>query len=252
MDLKFLYIQIKIMVKKCETCGKEMILQTVQKKGAKNYGDLIARHKNKKFCCSQCQKVWQKNVSWEDRVGVETADRLRKEASDRVSGEKNPSCNSEVAKKISETLKLFLKENPRFGEKNSFYQKHHSEELKTFLSKLYKNKKLSDETYLKILNSRKYGEEHHNWNGGTSFDPYDSRFNNKLKREIKELDKHLCCVCGKKTQKLSVHHIDYNKQNSIVDNLVSLCTKCHGKTNYNRTSWIKFFENYILSGRNAI
>jgi len=49
----------------------------------------------------------------------------------------------------------------------------------------------------------------------------------------------------KKTQKLSVHHIDYDKMNSNEKNLISLCVSCHGKTNINRKHWIIFFNGII-------
>lgn len=239
-------------IKKCEVCGKDMILKMVNKKNAKNYGELIAIHKNKKFCSKICQIEWQKKVKWEDRVGEEVADRIRKETSIRVSGEKNPSCNEDVAKKISESLKSYLKDNPRLGEDNPFFGKTHTEETKNFLSELFKDKKMSEEHYEKLMNTRRYGEDHHNWNGGSSFDPYDSNFNSKIKKEIKNLDNNRCSICGKHTQKLSIHHIDYCKKNSIEENLVSLCFECHGKTNFNRSSWIKFFENYISNKRKII
>jgi len=90
------------------------------------------------------------------------------------------------------------------------------------------------EQYIKLCENTPKGENHPNWNGGTSFLPYDKNFNKKLKIEIKKLDNYTCCVCDKKTQKLIIHHIDYNKLNSNKNNLVSLCTSCHGKTNYGR------------------
>ena len=39
-----------------------------------------------------------------------------------------------------------------------------------------------------------------------------------------------------------VHHIDYDKKNNDVDNLVTLCTPCHTKTNFNRDEWKKTFS----------
>ena len=40
---------------------------------------------------------------------------------------------------------------------------------------------------------------------------------------------------------LHLHHIDYNKQNSIKNNLVFLCNSCHSKTNYNR----EYYSNLL-------
>jgi len=37
-------------------------------------------------------------------------------------------------------------------------------------------------------------------------------------------------------------HIDYNKKNCISENLITLCTKCHAKTNQKRDYWIVYFK----------
>ena len=235
------------MIKKCEICGIDMQLKTVGKKGAKNYGELIAKHKNKKFCSTKCQIEWQQKITWEDRIGKEIADKLREEASERVIGNKNPTCNPEVAKKVSESLKKYLKDNPgeRIGENNPFFSKTHTEEYKKWATESRKGIYIcTEEQYLKKLQNQRYGEDHHFWNGGTSFEPYSPDFNNKLKRKIKERDNHTC-VCGKETQKLAVHHIDYDKLNSCEKNLISLCYNCHSKTNGNREHWKRFFISII-------
>jgi hypothetical protein len=235
------------MIRKCETCGSDMQLRTVGKKGAKNYGDLIEIHKNKRFCSKICQNQWQLKITWEERVGIEAANKIRKDTSERVSGDNNPTCNEDVANRVSKSLKKYLNDNPneRIGEKNPFFNKHHSDETKKFLSELFKDKEISKEHYDNIMKTRKYGEEHHFWNGGTSFAPYSVDFNNQLKRKIKDRD-NFTCICGKVTQKLAIHHIDYDKLNSDEKNLISLCYSCHSKTNSNRKHWEKFFISLII------
>ena len=50
------------------------------------------------------------------------------------------------------------------------------------------------------------------------------------------------------------NHIDYNKKNSNPNNLITLCSRCHSKTNFFNKKWIKYFKennsffirNYIL------
>jgi 5-methylcytosine-specific restriction endonuclease McrA len=98
---------------------------------------------------------------------------------------------------------------------------------------------------LKKLENQICGEKHHFWKGGISFGPYSPDFNNKLKRKIKIRDNYTCLICGKETQKLAVHHINYDKLNSNEQNLISLCYSCHSKTNSNREHWIKFFESIM-------
>ena len=95
------------------------------------------------------------------------------------------------------------------------------------------------------------GELHPNWNGGTSYHPlYPWKFVQKRKI-ILARDGNKCILCQKTKNSmrykrdLSVHHIDYDKNNCVDSNLVSLCHFCHGKTNYNRTKWITVFQQYI-------
>lgn len=95
------------------------------------------------------------------------------------------------------------------------------------------------------------GENNGNWNGGTSFFPYCTKFNRHKKEEIRNKYNNCCIICSKpesenitktnKVFKLSVHHIDYNKQQGCEGQqwkLVPLCINCHGKTTYgNRQLW---------------
>ena len=94
------------------------------------------------------------------------------------------------------------------------------------------------------------GEKCHFWKGGISkLKEWGPEFNTYLKEKIKERDNNCCKVCYKsiddlnENQYLCIHHIDYNKQNNNINNLVTLCQSCHGKTNLNRNSWKLFFMN---------
>lgn len=93
------------------------------------------------------------------------------------------------------------------------------------------------------------GEKAFNWQGGLSFEPYGIEFNNDLKEVIRNRDRRKCFICEKteleSKRKLSVHHIDYNKKNNKLDNLISLCKKCHGKTNGRRKYWANYFKKLI-------
>ena len=85
------------------------------------------------------------------------------------------------------------------------------------------------------------GSDNPNWRGGTSRQGYDERFTEEFKRSIRKRDLYCCQVCGmtqkENWQELSVHHIDYDRQNSVPENCVSLCCSCHSKTNGNRRYW---------------
>lgn len=90
-----------------------------------------------------------------------------------------------------------------------------------------------------------HGDGNANWHGGISFHPYAPSFNKRLKKQIVERDNGRCRLCGKKAEEnfcgtgrgLVIHHINYDKQNSLPENLIALCNRCHGRTHYNRVIW---------------
>jgi hypothetical protein len=93
------------------------------------------------------------------------------------------------------------------------------------------------------------GENHPNWKDGSTSRPYRKGFNKKLKRAIKDRDNHKCVICGvpeaETIQGLDVHHIDYNKDNHNINNLIALCHSCHARTNHNRDYWRNFLEGTV-------
>jgi 5-methylcytosine-specific restriction endonuclease McrA len=87
-------------------------------------------------------------------------------------------------------------------------------------------------------------DKHPNWLGGKSFEPYSKEFNERFKELIKIRDNYSCIICGS-SNRLAIHHVDYNKLNSIKENCVCLCESCHTKTNFNREHWTKFFYSFL-------
>ena len=158
-----------------------------------------------------------------------------------MTGDKNPSKRPEVREKIRIAK---LKSNPgaykkgeRRGKKTEFGKGH---------SGYWNGKKRSQETKDKMSISAKMNNNS-NWKGGKSFEPYTVNWSNTLKRSIRERDKYRCKICGEEQgeRALDIHHIDYKKENCDPKNLISLCMKCHRKTNFNRDKWIKYFnENF--------
>ncbi len=90
------------------------------------------------------------------------------------------------------------------------------------------------------------GDRHPQWLGGKSFEPYPITWTFQLREMIRERDGRCCRMCSKTEvengERLSVHHIDYVKENLDPDNLASLCRKCHGITNYDRSAWMERFK----------
>lgn len=90
------------------------------------------------------------------------------------------------------------------------------------------------------------GEDHYNWKGGISSEPYGLEFNKVLHEFVRNRDGYTCQICPKTQEEngeeLSVHHKDYDKRNNHPSNLISLCRVCHTKTNHNREYWKAYFQ----------
>jgi len=194
-------------------------------------------------------------------------------------GKKFPNYHTESTKKrISESMSGI--NNPFYGKKHTeetkerirkarAKQKPISEEGRKKLSLANTGKKRTVETRKKMSNSRKgmiftdkhkknlslarkgrfNGKESPNWRGGISRLPYAVDWTDTLKRSIRERDQYKCQMPGcnriQTDETFSVHHIDYVKNNCNPDNLITLCHRCHSKTNFNRQKWIKYFNNLI-------
>ena len=87
------------------------------------------------------------------------------------------------------------------------------------------------------------GDKNGSWFGGISANEYSIEFNDELKKKIRNRDNYICAICGKRGY--VVHHIDYNKRNSLEENLITLCVSDHMKTNFNREAWIEYFKPII-------
>ena len=70
-------------------------------------------------------------------------------------------------------------------------------------------------------------------------------WNHVLRNKIKERDKNKCVIC-ESTNRLQVHHIDYNVLNNNDKNLITLCVNCHARSNNVRDFWEKrLFNTYV-------
>jgi hypothetical protein len=118
------------------------------------------------------------------------------------------------------------------GCKNPFWGKKHTKQALLKMSRLGRQHK--NETKILFSQQRRL-EKNPAWRGGISYENYSLQFSPRLKAFIRERDHFSCKVCAKYGS--IVHHIDYNKQNSNPENLITLCNSCHGKTGFNRVYW---------------
>ncbi len=62
-----------------------------------------------------------------------------------------------------------------------------------------------------------------------------------LQREIKVEANHSCIVCKERVS-LTLHHIDGNRENNVSDNIVCICSNCHGMAHDGKISPNDFRE----------
>jgi hypothetical protein len=103
-----------------------------------------------------------------------------------------------------------------------------------------------------VLVSRQFsGEGNPSWCGGLSRFPYPIKFNPALKRKIRDRDGHICTLCHKTEEEngenLSIHHIDYDKDNCDETNLTSVCRSCNARVNANREMWTRHFQKAMVN-----
>ena len=98
-----------------------------------------------------------------------------------------------------------------------------------------------------------YGKDHHCWVGGVSREEYPWYFTDKLKEEIRKRDNYECQNCGMIEEeylivygrKLDCHHIDYDKKNCNINNLITLCFSCNIRANNNRVYWEEYYRGKL-------
>lgn len=127
-----------------------------------------------------------------------------------------------------------------------------SEETRKKISKGSIGKKVSEETKKK-LSLAFSGDKSSTWKGGVSCEPYcDAWADKEYKKDIRERDNNECQNpdCLKKSSRLSLHHIDYVKKNCEPNNLITLCTSCNAKANFNREYWKNLYGGIIHDQKN--
>lgn len=96
--------------------------------------------------------------------------------------------------------------------------------------------------------SMNVGDKNGAWKGGIGYFPYCHKFNECLKEKVRNRDDRLCQLCGMTEedngQKLSVHHIHYDKENCEPD-LISTCRRCNSIVNFNCDYYEELFMNKL-------
>lgn len=73
----------------------------------------------------------------------------------------------------------------------------------------------------------------------------------EIRKSVYRRDGWICQECGvhcSKKMQIQCHHIDYDTTNNDWSNLITLCSSCHAKTNFQRLDWENHYKN-IMKGR---
>jgi len=176
-------------------------------------------------------------------------------------GRKSLNCRKCANKKHSENIKKLWKSKNcpftvEFGEKSPHYIDGRKNRI--YYCKICKINEINYYTFwlgqgrcrscAKKEDGKWRLEDNPGWIDGKSFNPYPLGWNKTYKEQIRYRDRYKCQLCDTPevecTQKLHVHHKDYDKNNIRPDNLISLCKSCHSKTNFNREYWKRYFTQY--------
>lgn len=167
-------------------------------------------------------------------IGLTRTDAQKKTLSDAHIGQisywKGKTLPAETCKRMSDGKKELYAGTP---ENHPMFGKHHRQEVIDGMS----------------------GENSPHWRGGVSFGEYPPIFNESLKTSVRKRDSNKCMECGidgdsavfknGNKYKLHVHHIDFDKNNCNMNNLITLCTSCHGKTQQHIDFWISHYNKII-------
>lgn len=209
-----------------------------------NKGKKFSKHVIEKISSSMNARSSEEISNWKKKISEankghthskEYKERLRQ----AMLGNKNPAKKPGIGKKISEA---------KMGHNVS---EETRQKLRIAAKRRFIEKSLSSYFGAKGKNNFMYEihENHPNWKGGLSFEPYSLDFNKQFKETIRERDNHCCIKCNKPQEelnyKLHIHHIDYDKKNSFPQNCASLCRNCHIETNFNREAWKAFFQSLL-------
>lgn len=176
-----------------------------------------------------------------------------------VSHNKGKKRSDEYKVKMSELLKEVAKEK-KFGSwvkalwDNPEYRKNMSEKHKGKNNCFGKHWKIKDKSnmYGHACHTTPHSEETRKKisisKGGDFSSVYGIEWTQKLKNRIRGRDFLRCQLCGilQEDRSHDVHHIDYDKMNNQECNLITLCYKCHAKTNSKqREEWKQYFKSKI-------
>jgi hypothetical protein len=201
--------------------------------GCGNKLDFTKGRKNKKFLKGHA--IRKDNIASKARIGVEPWNkgmvRTNEEKEKMSNGQKRSYSSGKRKKykitpehreKLNKSIKYKTKEHIRKiieSRKNNPNYSLIKKRISNTLKRKYKNKEISSSFYI---------DGRYTNNPNSQYNLYNGEFTESLKLDVRKRDNWTCQLCNKK-RSTSCHHIDENKTNNVVDNLIVLCRSCHSK-----------------------
>lgn len=177
------------------------------------------------------------------QLGVKLSEETKKKIGDKNRGKKRTLTGEYIKCKYCNKQVYFPKCKLKLKDKGKYCSEKCYWSSKRGISSNRKGIRLTDE------HKKKLSIAH--WQGGKSFEPYSLLFNRQIRDKVRVRDNFVCQVCGipelECSKRLAVHHIDYDKKNTNIDNLISLCQSCHSQTNHNRRKWKETFQKVFIT-----
>ena len=212
--------------------------------------DSIALVDELPFCACGCgQRVERKgNTFIKEHVNVGRVGRVCSEVTKRRIGDANKNPSDETRRRMSRARTNPSDETRR---RMSRAQRNKSVATRQKLAKAATNPSAEtlrlrraatvgqtrDEEQRKRMSAGHQGIDIKDWTEYATESPYCEKFNQACREKNREKYDRLCFICGKTEKdngaRLSVHHVDMNKQQGCDDHewqLVPLCKKHHGKS----------------------
>lgn len=103
---------------------------------------------------------------------------------------------------------------------------------------------------LREMRRKQIGDKNPNWKGGVDRNKYPYGYY-KLRQVVLERDGFRCANCHVTHEHerendpfkrgLTIHHIDYDKNNNVMSNLITTCKRCNSTANGKREQWKVYY-----------
>ena len=251
--------------KLCHDCTWEVKRETSPKAYCVDCGKRI------KLTQKRCWECHKKRIAADDRFcsdcgkklprgnGVRCRECHRKHVSQNVKVWRCIDCGVPIKRKrkrCADCNVAFLKTRGSY-KRTEEHRQRMSKVLKGRPTPWLKGRKRSPETSRKIQaywTEEKREERSQKWRRkrnpgyihGNGRQKYPREFSKALRATIRKRDNYTCQICHIqfpiRSGHLSIHHIDYDKENSNPLNLIALCKSCHGKVHFQREIWQQCLE----------